>query len=172
MEKATDDPVAVPVAKAAKERFPRVSSFSYDQGFHSPAKQAGRKGIVDQIVLPRKGKLSEAAQAVESEPEFARLRRQHAAVESAINALEVHGWDDCPDPGIGGFQRSVALAGVRCCASRTQGDTAVQTKKQPDPASKWHRQEGETGAVRLETGADENKSHHLATRGTCAEKSP
>lgn len=33
-------------------------------------------------------------------------------VESAINALEVHGLDMCPDHGIDGFKRYVALAVV------------------------------------------------------------
>ena len=41
---------------------------------------------------------------------FTTARRQHAAVESAINALEVHGLDRCPDHGIDGFKRYVALA--------------------------------------------------------------
>ena len=50
----------------------------------------------------------------EAEPEFVHLRRQHSAVESAINAREVHGLDKCPDHGIHGFKRYVALAvGVR-----------------------------------------------------------
>lgn len=31
-------------------------------------------------------------------------------MESAINALEVHGLDKCPDHGIEGFKRYVALA--------------------------------------------------------------
>lgn len=53
-----------------------------------------------------------ADQARESEPEFIRLRHQHSAVESAINALEVHGLDCCPDHGIDGFKRYVALAVV------------------------------------------------------------
>jgi hypothetical protein len=33
-------------------------------------------------------------------------------VESAINALEAHGLDRCPDRGIDGFKRYVALAVV------------------------------------------------------------
>ena len=82
------------------------------KGFHSPANQSALKDIVGLAVLPRKGKLSEAAKAAESEPEFARLRRQHSAVESAINALGHHGLDRCPDHGIGGFKRYVALAVV------------------------------------------------------------
>jgi hypothetical protein len=110
MEKTTDDQVAVPVAKQAKQHFPSLTSISFDKGFHSPANQAGLKEIVGQVVLPRKGKLSEAAKAIESEPEFFRLRRQHSAVESAINALESHGLDRCPDHGIDGFKRYVAMA--------------------------------------------------------------
>jgi IS5 family transposase len=59
-------------------------------------------------VLPRKGKLSQQAQALESKEDFVKARRQHSAVESAINALEVHGLDRCPDHGVRGF----ALAAV------------------------------------------------------------
>ena len=110
MEKTTDDHVAVPVTQAAKQRFPTLTSISFDKGFHSPVNQAELTKLVDQVVLPRKGRLSEAAKRRESEPEFARLRRQHAAVESAINALEHHGLDRCPDHGIAGFKRYVALA--------------------------------------------------------------
>ena len=64
------------------------------------------------MVLPKKGKRSVADSAREQDPEFIRLRRRHSAVESAINALEVHGLDRCPDHGIGGFKGYVALAVV------------------------------------------------------------
>ncbi|MEA3437530.1 MAG: ISNCY family transposase, partial [Thermodesulfobacteriota bacterium] len=37
---------------------------------------------------------------------------RHSAVESAINALESHGLDKCPDHGIEGFKRYVAIAVV------------------------------------------------------------
>ena len=64
------------------------------------------------MALPRKGKLSEQAQALEQGDAFARARRAQSGVESAINALEVHGLDRCPDHGINGFKRYVALAVV------------------------------------------------------------
>jgi len=38
------------------------------------------------------------------------MKRRHSAVESAINALENHGLDRCPDQGIFGFKRYVGLA--------------------------------------------------------------
>ena len=45
---------------------------------------------------------------------LAMIRQQvtSSGVESAINALEVHGPDRCPDHGIEGFKRYVALAVV------------------------------------------------------------
>ena len=49
---------------------------------------------------------------LEGAEDFVKARRQHSAVESAINALEVHGLDYCPDHGLHGFQRYVALAVV------------------------------------------------------------
>jgi hypothetical protein len=110
MEKTTDDQVAVPVTKQTKERFPQLAAMSFDKGFHSPANQSELKQHVEQVVLSRKGRLSKADQARESDPEFIRLRHQHSAVESAINALEAHGLDVCPDHGIDGFKRYVALA--------------------------------------------------------------
>ncbi len=110
MEKTTDDRVAVGIVEQTKARYPQLSSVSFDKGFHSPQNQAELKEILDQVVLPKKGKRSKADTERESAPEFIRLRRKHSAVESCINALEVHGLDRCPDHGIDGFKRYVALA--------------------------------------------------------------
>ena len=62
------------------------------------------------MIFPRKGRLSLKDKEREYSPEFIKTRHQHSAVESAINALEVHGLDRCPDHGIHGFKRYVALA--------------------------------------------------------------
>lgn len=112
MEKLTDDQIAVPLIGETRARFPAISSASLDKGFHSPANQAGLAEVVDFPVLPKKGKRSAAELEREHDPEFIRLRRRHSAVESAINALEVHGLDLCRDHGIDGFKRYVALAVV------------------------------------------------------------
>jgi hypothetical protein len=56
------------------------------------------------------------------------MRRQHSAVESAINALEVHGLDRCPDHGIKGFERYVALA-VLAKTSTVSAPSCVKRKK-------------------------------------------
>ncbi len=112
MEKKTDDQVTVSMVEGAKKRFPDLQACSFDKGFHSQENQQGLKQHLALVALPRKGKLSQQAQAVEQSEEFIKARRQHSAVESAINALEVHGLDRCPDHGIYGFRRYIALAVV------------------------------------------------------------
>jgi len=109
-QKTTDDKVAVPMVKATQAKFPGFNACSFDQGFHSPANQTDLKAIIEQVVLPKKGKLSKADQEREYAPEFKQAKKQHSAVESAINALEVHGLDKCLDHGIDAFERYVGLA--------------------------------------------------------------
>ena len=129
MEQTTDDKIAVAIVRETRERFPAVRTVSMDKGFHSVANQEALKGMLDRVVLPRKGKLSKANKALESDPEFIRLRHQHSAVESAINALEVHGLDICPDHGIEGFKRYVALAVV---ARNTQRLGAILQQREAE----------------------------------------
>lgn len=112
MVKETDDQVAVIMVKDTQKHFPKLQACSFDKGFHSPANQQELVEYLTLVALPRKGKLSQQAQAVERATDFVKARRQHSAVESAINALEVHGLDRCPDHGIAGFKRYVALAVV------------------------------------------------------------
>ena len=112
MQHETDDQVAVPVVEDLAKRYPNIRSVSLDKGYHSPANQRRLAEIVPFPVLPKKGKCNAVEHAREHTPRFQRLRRQHSAVESAINALEAHGLDRCPDHGIDGFKRYVALAVV------------------------------------------------------------
>ena len=110
MQKTTDDKVAVPMVEATKKKFPSFNACSFDKGFHSPANQTDLKALIEQVVLPKKGKLSKAEQEREYAPEFEQAKKKHSAVESAINALEVHGLDKCLDHGIDAFERYVGLA--------------------------------------------------------------
>jgi IS5 family transposase len=110
MKKTTDDKVAVPMVKATQAKFPSFNACSFDKGFHSPANQTDLKALIEQVVLPKKGKLSKTDQNREYTAEFKQAKKQHSAVESAINALEVHGLDKCLDYGIDGFERYVGLA--------------------------------------------------------------
>jgi hypothetical protein len=112
MVKSTDDRVAFAMVGETKQKFPKLRAVSMDKGFYSPTNLLVLKARLDCLVLPKKGRLSQTDKARESEPEFVALRKQHSAVESAINALEVHGLDKCPDHGLDGFKRYIAMAVV------------------------------------------------------------
>lgn len=83
---------------------------SFDKGFHSQANQEELHKRLDTVALPRKGRLSKAAKEIESSADFSKARKKHSGVESAINGLEIGALDRCPDHGIIGFKRYVALA--------------------------------------------------------------
>lgn len=110
MQKETDDQIAVPIIMETKERFAQLISCSFDKGFHSPKNQEDLAEVLDEVILPRKGKLSAINKEVENSEEFKEARRKHSAIESSINALENHGLDRCLDHGINGFKRYVGLA--------------------------------------------------------------
>ena len=110
MEKQTDDQVAVSMVTQTQQRFPALRRCSFDKGFYSPSNQLALASLLDEVVLPKKGRLSRAEAAHESSVGFVAARRAHSGVESAINALEVHGLDRCRDHGLAGFKRYVALA--------------------------------------------------------------
>ncbi len=110
MRNETDEQVAIPMVEQAQNKFPGLSTCSFDKGFHSPSNQKELLELLDSVVLPKKGKLSQKDKEREHSENFINARYQHAAVESAINALEVHGLDRCPDHGLNGFKRYVSLA--------------------------------------------------------------
>ena len=110
MEKQTDDQIAVDIVKSVKVSFSDLNSCSFDKGFHSKANQKELREHLDQVVLPKKGRCNREEAEWENSPEFRAAKRQHSAVESAINALEVHGLDKCLDHGIEGLKRYTAMA--------------------------------------------------------------
>jgi hypothetical protein len=110
MEKCQDVDVAVSMVKESQEIFPNLTSCSFDKGFHSKSNQTDLADILTHITLPKKGKLSSEDKTKEHSADFKQARRQHSAVESAINALEHCGLDRCRDHGIDGFRRYVAFA--------------------------------------------------------------
>ena len=110
MQKQTDDQVAVSIIKEAKEMFGNLNGCSFDKGFYSPDNVKDLNELLDKVVLPKKGKSNNKEKEVQSTGEFIQARRQHSAVESAINALENHGLDRCPDRGPDAFLRYVSLS--------------------------------------------------------------
>lgn len=110
MEKETDDKVTVSIINAAQNKFTNLRGCSFDKGFYSPGNKKDLEGMLDILVLPKKGKRNKAELEEETADVFIQHRKKHSAVESAINGLENHGLDRCPDSGILGFKRYVSLS--------------------------------------------------------------
>ena len=136
MQKQMDNDIAVPMVDETRKRFPQLKSVSFDKGFHSPENQKELSDRLECVALPRKGKLSAAAREIESSKEFRQARRKHSAVESAINALEVHGLDRCLDQGLNGFKRYVALAIVSRNIQRIGAILKMQELKRDERKNK------------------------------------
>ena len=105
-----DVDIAVPMIEAAQARYPDLRACSFDRGFHSPENRVRLDALLDHNVLPRKGRLAKADRTREEDPAFVEARRQHPAVESAINNLEHRGLDRVLAYGADGFDRVVALS--------------------------------------------------------------
>ena len=112
MWEGSDVDFAVQMVVTTKELFPDFCAVSFDRGFHSQANRARLDEVLVDNVLPKKGYLSKADQDREQGETFAAMRRQHPAVESAINNLEHRGLDRVRSKGSEGFARTVALAVV------------------------------------------------------------
>lgn len=109
MKGLTDDKVALPMVQETKGKFPELTICSFDKGFYTPINKPELENILYKVVLPKKGKLSSKDKEEESSEEFLKIKYQHSAVESAINALDHRGLDVCPDHGIIGFEKYVAV---------------------------------------------------------------
>lgn len=110
MNRETDEKVTIPIIKETKKRFDNITTCSFDKGFYSKKNKEELSKLLEFPILPKKGKLSKKDMELEHSKEFVKYRKKHSAVESAINALEIHGLDKCLDKGFFAFKRFVALA--------------------------------------------------------------
>lgn len=116
MYKEQDRDIAFEMTRDTQKLFPALRSISFDKGFYSKKDENGNnnQSNIEKLNvnahLPVKGRRNKDAQEREGSAEFIAARKQHPAVESAINALESHGFDRCPDKGTPNFERYAAMA--------------------------------------------------------------
>jgi IS5 family transposase len=110
MYKETDDKIAVEFLKSTQELFPNINSISYDRGFWSKANLEAIKTLVPYVGMPKKGKLSKDDKERQNSENYIIAKEKHSAIESAINALQQHGCDFCPDYSQDSFERYTSTA--------------------------------------------------------------
>lgn len=110
VEGTHDVDLALPLAVRLKIKYgDKLKGLSLDKGFYSGDNKADIGQLVPSLTMPKKGKLSSTEYDQEHQPPFKALRNAHSAVESNINQLEHNGLNRCPDKGMHGFRRYVAL---------------------------------------------------------------
>ena len=80
--------VAVPIIEEAQALHPHLILCSFDRGFHSSDNREPLDELMELNALPHKNRLSQADRERKTDVEFVVVRRQHPAIESAINALD------------------------------------------------------------------------------------
>ena len=127
MQNQHDKDLAVPLAKMIQRTY-EVQSMSFDKNYWTPENYQKLKELVPDLVLPKKGKCNQQEYEREHSKTFIALRKQHSAVESAINCLEHHGLNRCPDRGLHNFKKYTAL-GVLACNLHKLGNLLLEKER-------------------------------------------
>ena len=105
----TDNQLTLSIADRLLSKY-SLDSLSFDRGFYDKEDKAILETEIPEVIMPKKGKRSEAEKQLEEAPRFMKLKNQHNAIESNINELEHRGLNRCPDRSWSGFKRYVGLA--------------------------------------------------------------
>ena len=89
----------------------KLTGCDSDKGYYSLANVEYLKSLgIENVIIPKKGKLSAAEKEVESSEVFRYYRKKHAVIESNINMLQHHGLNRCLDHGIEGLERAIGCS--------------------------------------------------------------
>ncbi len=96
MNHEVDSEIVITIANKILQKF-GVSSWSFDKGFYSKENKELLDLFVDEVIMPKKGKLNKKEYEFEHRKKFKKLRNKHSAVESNIMNSNIEGLDRCPD---------------------------------------------------------------------------
>lgn len=127
MQKQHDKDLAIPIANELLRKY-EIASLSFDKNYWTPENFQTLSLRVDNLILPKKGRLKNEEYEREHSKTFLALRKRHSAVESAINCLEHHGLNRCPDRGLSHFKKYSAL-GVLACNLHKLGNILLEKER-------------------------------------------
>jgi len=129
MEKEVDKSTVIQLADRVLQNT-KIESWSFDKGFFTKENKELLDLYVDNLIMPKKGKLNKKEYEEEHKPDFIKLRHKHNAIESNINELENCGLDRCPDKGYRNFKRYIAIAVCAYNLHRIGAELMRQEKKE------------------------------------------
>jgi transposase, IS5 family len=128
MENEVDKSTVIPLADRILSKY-KVNNWSFDKGFHTKLNKELLSLFINDLIMPKKGKLNKAEKEEEHTKTFKKLRNKHSAIESNINELEHRGLDRCPDKGYEHFKRYIAL-GICAYNLHKIGNELLKQEKQ------------------------------------------
>jgi hypothetical protein len=134
MEGEKDPSQIPPLVQRIKQKFKdrKIYSHSFDKGFYSKVNHdALVESGVQEVIMPKKGKLNKEEKEREGSKQFKQLRYAHSAIESNINMLEHHGLNRCADKGLRGYKRYVGLS-VLAYNLHILGNCLIEQEKQKE----------------------------------------
>ena len=108
MENLTDSEAVISIANRVLANY-NIAAWSFDKGYFSKDNKEILNLFINNLVMPKKGKLNKKEYEEEHKKEFKKIRNKHSAVESNINQLAYRGLDRYPDRGYSHFKNYVAL---------------------------------------------------------------
>ena len=127
MQQQHDKDIAVPITETMRKTH-EIESISFDKNFWTPENYRRLSQWIRVVVMPKKGKRNQQEYEREHSKTFKALRKQHSAIESAINCLEHHGLNRCPDRGLHNFKKYAAL-GVLACNLHKLGNLLAEKER-------------------------------------------
>ncbi len=108
----TDEKLITEVMRNLQNRFNgKIHAVSFDKGFWTPNNLKELSEFIPLVVLPKKGRRSEADSKREGAEEFGKMRRWHSGIESSIGSLvSGNGLSVCRDKDVDGYDRYVGMA--------------------------------------------------------------
>jgi hypothetical protein len=108
MEHEVDKSTVIELADRVLPKY-NIGSWSFDKGFFTKENKEILGLFINNLVMPKKGRLTQTEKEEEHSKNFKKYRNKHSAVESNINALEYKGLDRCPDRGYAHFKNYIAV---------------------------------------------------------------
>ena len=105
-----DSTMVVPFMREAMKHDPSIRSCSMDKGYSSRANLEELQKDLSLVVMPLRGRLTEADRARETSEEFRARRQQHPAIESAINTTNHRGLSRIHTRDMDRFEQRVSLS--------------------------------------------------------------
>ena len=127
-ERESDHNLLIPIMDRLLNKH-KIKSVSFDKGFSSKEVKELLSLYIEEVIMPKRGKLNKQEKEEESTRRFKKLKNKHSAIESNINELEHRGLNRCPNRSYRTFKNYVGLACTAYNLHKIGREMQIQARK-------------------------------------------